>query len=60
MPAGQLYSGLRGALYFDAAGLGNPLLVLSGWVIGGLVLMWLAELVSTRKRSRVAVPAPAL
>lgn len=59
MPAGQLYSALRGALYFDGAGLGGPLLVLSGWIVGGLVLMALAELISTRRRSRVATLAPA-
>jgi hypothetical protein len=59
MPAGQLYSALRGALYFDGAGLAGPLLVLSGWVVGGLVLMWLGELVSTRRRTHVATLAPA-
>ena len=59
MPAGQLYSSLRGALYFDGAGLSSPLLVLSGWVAGGLLLMWLAELVASRRHSRVATLAPA-
>jgi hypothetical protein len=54
MPAGQLYSALRGALYFDGAGLTNPLLVLSGWLVGGLVLMLLGELVSILRRPRVA------
>jgi len=51
---------LRGALYFDGAGLASPLLVLTGWLAGGLVLMWLGELVSTRRRPRGAVLAPAL
>src|SRR6267378_3878053 len=60
MPAGQLYSALRGALYFDGAGLASPLLVLSGWFAGGLILMWMGELVATRRRQRVAVPAPVL
>jgi len=59
MPAGQLYSALRGALYFDGAGLSGPLLVLSGWVVGGLLLMWLGELVSARRRAPVAGLAPA-
>jgi hypothetical protein len=54
MPAGQLYSALRGALYFDGAGLTNPLLILSGWLVGGLVLMLLGELVSILRRPRVA------
>ena len=60
MPAGQLYSALRGALYFDGAGLASPLLVLTGWLAGGLILMWMGELVATRRRQRVAVPGPAL
>jgi hypothetical protein len=60
MAAGQLYSALRGALYFDGAGLASPLLVLTGWLGGGLILMWMGELVATRRRRRVAVPAPAL
>ena len=60
MPAGQLYSALRGALHFDGAGLASPLLVLTGWLAGGLILMWMGELVATRRRQRVAVPGPAL
>jgi hypothetical protein len=59
MPAGPLYSALRGALYFDGAGLGTPLLVLFGWIAGGLVLMLLAELVASRRRSPAASLAPA-
>lgn len=39
MPAGQLYSALRGALYFDGAGLSWPVLVLTSWLIGGTLLM---------------------
>lgn len=59
MPAGPLYSALRGALYFDGAGLAGPLLVLSGWLAGGLVLLWLGELVSTRRHTRAATLAQA-
>jgi hypothetical protein len=59
MPAGPLYSALRGAIYFDGAGLAGPVLVLSGWLAGGLVLMWLAELVATSRRSRSATLVPA-
>jgi hypothetical protein len=50
MPAGQLYSALRGALYFDGAGLTGSLEVLAGWLLGGLVLMGLGELVARRRR----------
>src|SRR5438128_1558326 len=48
MPAGQLYSGIRGALYFDNAGVGEPVTVLSLWVAGGLVLLLLGALVTRR------------
>ncbi len=53
MPAGQMYSALRGALYFDNAGLGMPIAVLCAWLAGGLVLMVLGELVARRSRARV-------
>jgi hypothetical protein len=59
MPAGPLYSALGGALYFGGAGLTGPLLVLSGWLVGGIVLMGLGELVSARSRAGAA-HAPAL
>ena len=49
MPAGPLYGALRGALYFDGAGIAGPLIVLSGWLAGGVVLMLLGELVATRR-----------
>jgi hypothetical protein len=57
MPAGELYSGLRGALFFDGAGLGLPLAVLTGWLFGGLGLMLLGELAAARRRSLPAAPA---
>jgi hypothetical protein len=57
MPAGQLYSALRGALYFDGAGLQEPLLILTGWLVGGLALMWLGDLVHARKPSGTSAPA---
>jgi hypothetical protein len=59
MPAGPLYSGLGGSLYFGGAGLAGPLLVLSGWLVGGIVLMGLGELVSARSRAGAAhAPTP--
>jgi hypothetical protein len=57
MPAGELYSGLRGALFFDGAALGLPLAVLTGWLLGGLALMLLGELAAARRRSLPAAPA---
>jgi hypothetical protein len=39
MPAGQLYSGVRGALYFDNAGVSEPIFVLALWLLAGLVLL---------------------
>lgn len=43
MPAGPLYSALRGALYFDGAGTAGPAAVLAAWLVAGLVLMWAGE-----------------
>ena len=54
MPPGQLYSALRGALYFDGAGLGVPVSVLTGWLVAGLLLMVLGEVVRRRDAVKVA------
>lgn len=48
MPAGQLYSAIRGALYFGNAGVADPVLVLSLWLLGGLLLLAVGTLVSRR------------
>jgi len=45
MPAGELYSGMRGALYFDNGGTGEAVLVLTAWVVGGAVLLLLGGFV---------------
>ena len=45
MPAGPLYSGLRGALYFNGAGTGQPILILAEWFVAGIALMAVGELV---------------
>ena len=56
MPAGELYSALRGALYFGGQGVGTPQLVLVGWLAVGLVLITLAA--GLRQRApRPAAPA---
>jgi hypothetical protein len=51
MPAGQLYSALRGALFFDGLGIGFPIVGLAGWLLAGLVLMGLGEVV--RRPARI-------
>lgn len=51
--AGQLYSALRGALYFDGAALATPIVVLSGWLVVGMVLIGIGE-VANRNRKLVA------
>ena len=57
MPAGQLYTSLRSALYFDGAALGTPLAVMAAWLVGGIVLMGLGEVVHSRRRAAVAPAA---
>ncbi len=49
MPAGQLYSAIRGALYFDGAGLTAPITVLGIWLAGGVALLLLGEVVARRR-----------
>lgn len=44
MPAAPLYSAIRGALYFDGAGVATASAVLAAWLLAGLVLMWLGEM----------------
>jgi hypothetical protein len=39
MPAGQLYSAMRGALFFGDAGLEQPVTVLLLWLVAGLLLL---------------------
>ncbi len=54
MPAGQLYSAVRGALFFDGAGIGGPVVVLIAWLAGGLALLGLTGLVRASLRDREA------
>ena len=53
MPAGQLYRGLQNVLYFDGADLATPLTILGAWLLGGVVLLLVAEVVQRRRQ-----PAP--
>ena len=59
MPAGQLYSAIRGALYFDGAGVGEPVLVLVAWLAAGVVLLAVGRLAHRARPSTAAVPAHA-
>jgi hypothetical protein len=56
MPAGQLYSAIRGSLYFSNAGIGEPTLVLLAWLVGGLLLLLLGEIVYRRTQSPATAP----
>jgi hypothetical protein len=55
MPAGQLDSALRGTLYFGGEGVAFPVLVISAWLVLGLVLV----IVSGFTRRPAAQPAVA-
>lgn len=59
MPAPQLFSALRGALYFNDEGLSNPLLVMSAWLVVGLVLVGLGGFVANRRPAATPQVAPA-
>jgi len=60
MPAGAALSAVRGALYFDSAGLASPLLVLGGWVVVSVAIVAGLEAWRTRRTSaRPALPAAA-
>jgi hypothetical protein len=59
MPAGPLYDAMRGALFFNGAAVAGPVLVLTGWLFAGLVLMVLGELVASRIHKAVPVQATA-
>jgi hypothetical protein len=58
MPAGELYSAMRNALFFDGAALAGPITVLAGWLVGGLALMALGEVV-VRSRKPAAIETTA-
>ncbi len=55
--AAQVYSAMRGALFFGGAALGGPVAVLAGWLVVGLALMWLGWLVAARKPEPAAAQA---
>jgi hypothetical protein len=51
--AGQLYSALRGVLFFGGAALATPIEVLTGWLVVGMVLIGIGELAANRNRKVV-------
>lgn len=55
--AAQLYSSLRGALFFGDAAVAGSIAVLAGWLVVGLVLMALGELAAGRKPKPAAARA---
>lgn len=59
MPAPQLFSAMRGTLYFDDSGVTGPVVVLVAWLAGGLALLGIGELVSSRRAARAPLMAPA-
>jgi hypothetical protein len=52
--AGQLYSALRGALFFNGAALATPIAVLSGWLVVGLLLLGIGELATRGRKASAA------
>ncbi len=59
MPAGQLYSAMRGALFFAGTALAGPIEVLAGWLVAGLALMWVGEMLAGRTRKAATVQVSA-
>lgn len=57
LPVGPAYSALRGALYFDGAGVLGPVVVLAAWTGVGLASLLVANLMSSSRRTALAVPA---
>jgi uncharacterized phage infection (PIP) family protein YhgE len=55
--AAQMYSALRGALFFSGAALGGPIAVLAGWLVVGLALILLGGLAAGRKPKPATVQA---
>ena len=55
--AAQVYSALRGALFFGGAALAGPIAVLAGWLVVGLALIFLGGLAAGRKATSGTVQA---
>ena len=55
--ANEAYSALKGALFFGGAALAGPITVLAGWLVVGLALLWLGELIAGRQPRPATVQA---
>jgi hypothetical protein len=55
--AAQVYSALRGALFFGGAALAGPIAVLAGWLVVGIALIWLGGLAAGRRAKPGTVQA---
>ena len=55
--AAQVYSALRGALFFGGAALAGPIAVMAGWLVVGFALIWLGGLVAGRRAAPTTVQA---
>jgi len=55
--AAQMYSALRGALFFGGAALAGPIAVLAGWLVVGVALVLLGGLAARRRPKPAAAQA---
>jgi hypothetical protein len=55
--AAQVYSALRGALFFGGADLAGPITVLAGWLVVGIALIWFGGLAAGRRAKPGTVQA---
>jgi hypothetical protein len=59
MPAGELFSGLRGVLYFDSAGIAAPVALMLAYFVIGLLLLLIGSGVQRITHRSAPGPAPA-
>ena len=59
MPAGELFSGLRGVLYFGGAGTAAPVALMLAYFVVGVLLMLIGSGVRRIVRRSAPAPAPA-
>ncbi|WP_043644322.1 ABC transporter permease [Nocardioides alkalitolerans] len=57
LPNGAATEAVRGAVYFDAAGIGGPLLVIAAWAVAGIVVTMVASWLLHRRTDGAAARA---